>query len=63
MYSFQDGSREVLLHIEEQNKLDKTDALDLIEISGKRKKLEIIRHYTSHYLLGLKVRVLQRQEM
>lgn len=44
-----------MLHIEEHNKLEKYDALDLIEITGKRKKLEIIRRYTSHYLLGLKV--------
>lgn len=51
----QEASRKVVLHIEEQNRLEKSDALELIEITGKKKKLEIIRRYTSHYILGLKV--------
>ena len=45
-----------MLHIEEQSKLEKADALELIDINNKRKKLRVIRRYTSHYLLGLKVR-------
>lgn len=55
IHSFQNTSQEVLLHIEEQNKLEKMNALDLIEINSKKEKLQIMRRYTSHYLLGLKV--------
>ena len=43
------------MHVEEQDKLDKKNALDLIDISDKREKMKIVRRYTSHYLLGLKV--------
>ena len=53
--SRQSISKEVLAHIEEQSKLEKASALDLIEIDSKKKKLQLIRRYTSHYLLGLKV--------
>lgn len=31
------------------------DALDKIELENKSKKFEIIKVYTSHYILGLKV--------
>jgi hypothetical protein len=44
-----------LTHVEEQNVLEKKNALDLIEIGDKKEKMKIIRRYTSHYLLGLKV--------
>lgn len=48
-------SEEVIQHLKEQNRREKLDALDLIEITSKRMKMQTIRHYTSHYLLDLKV--------
>ena len=49
-------STEVMKHVKAQQLVDKTSALDLIDINSKSKRLQIIRQYTSHYLLGLKVR-------
>lgn len=55
---FKNTAAEILEHVEEQHQLEKVDALDMIELENKSKKFEIIKVYTSHYILGLKVIIL-----